>query len=385
VRVEILDGVSEVTPSQWDALVGADDPFVEWGFLSSLEASGSVGPTTGWEPVPVTLWHQDTLIGAVPAYLKSHSFGEYIFDFGWAQLSQQLGIPYYPKVVVGIPFTPATGQRILIHQAPQTLGLTEEAIIRALLEGIEELTQIRQAGSTHGLFLTEQEQHWFADYGGFVCRRTHQFQWLSGGERDFPDLLDQFRARVRKEVRRERKQLEASGLSFSFVDGHEADSDLIELLESGYRDTCFRRGGQPYLKPGFFRLLATRHGHRMKILVAHKNQGAVATALFFQKGDVLYGRYWGSVEDIPFLHFEMTCYRPLEYAIATGKKRYEAGAQGHHKLRRGLLARSTLSAHRFRHPALQQVIGRYLPREEEETLAEITWLNQHGPYRQVQK
>jgi predicted N-acyltransferase len=376
VRIRLLDGLGGVDAESWDALVGSDDPFVEHGFLRALETSGSVGEGTGWLPVHVTVWDGDRLVGALPLYEKDHSYGEYIFDWAWADAAMQIGIPYYPKLVSMVPVTPATGRRLLVaDDAPR------EQVVAALLEGVFEAMEAARASSAHLLFLNDREISEVVAAGRFHGRLTQQFHWHNDGYATFDDFLARFRSSSRKQVRRERRRVAEAGLDVRVLTGPELDDAGWRVLPRFYRDTCHRKGSYPYLSPTFFEHVRERIARRLVVAMAFRDGVPVAASINFEKGAHLYGRYWGCTEDWDMLHFELCYYRLIERAIERGMQRFEAGAQGRHKLRRGLLPSPVHSAHLMRHGLLDHAIGEYLPREAASVRRQIAELAERGPFR----
>jgi predicted N-acyltransferase len=379
IQVERVDGLGDVDPAAWDALTGADDPFLEHAFLWALEDTQCVGATgTGWTPRHLLARQGGTLVGAMPLYEKAHSYGEYIFDWSWANASQGAGVPYYPKLVSAVPFTPVTGRRLLL--APDAPG---EAVGSALMAGLGEAAEALDCWSAHVLFCTASERQTLGA-GGLLERVTHQYQWRNeDGWRAFSDYLAAMRSRPRKEIRRERRLAAESGLRFEWRTGEETEPADWDAMWHFYQDTTGRKHGSAYLTRAFFDRLGQELRHRVHLALAFEGSERVAGALFFEKGDRLIGRYWGTASDAPFVHFELCYYMPIERCLTQGMSRFEAGAQGDHKLKRGLLPRETHSASWFRAPGLGDAVGRYLVDERMGTAREIAWLLEHGPFRDV--
>lgn len=376
MRVRLVQSVGDVEPEAWDALAGDDDPFVEHAFLSVLEDSGSVGGRSGWDPTHVTVWDGARLVGALPLYVKEHSFGEYIFDWGWADAAARLGVDYYPKLVSMVPVTPVTGRRLLVAPDADRFRVVAE-IVRGCFEAADAL----RASSLHVNFLTEAEREDLAIHGRLMPRLSHQFHWTNEGWGCFDDYLAAFRSSQRKQVRRERRRVVEAGIDVSVRTGDAIATEDWDRAAFFYRVTCARYGSHAYLTPEFFELAAARLGHRAVIVRADKGGETVAATLNFEKGAHLYGRYWGSLEDYDALHFELCYYQLIERAIALGMRRFEAGAQGTHKLRRGLMPRRIWSAHWIRHPLLSAAVADFLPREAMSVQHRIAELAEHGPFR----
>ncbi len=360
----------------WNELVGADDPFVEHGFLSLLEQSGSVGPGSGWEPAHVTAWRGKRLIGALPLYLKTHSYGEYIFDWGWADAASRLGISYYPKLVAMVPVTPVTGRRFLF--AP---GEDPGTLVSRLIDGCFEVADATKSSSIHLLFLSPEEQAWVAADGRLMKRLSFQFHWRNEDYDTFDDFVGRFRSSMRKKLRKERRIASETGLRIDKLQGEEVTPSNWRTLERLYRATCGRKGSYPYLSQEFFELAPSALNGSPLVFAARDEGRIVAASLNFAKGGHVYGRYWGAAQRHDMLHFELCYYRLIEHAIDTGMRRFEAGAQGTHKLRRGLMPVPIHSGHWVRHPVLAQAVADFLPREAASVQEQIEELSHHGPFR----
>lgn len=379
MNTQLLKSVGEIAADAWDALSGASDPFAEHAFLLCLEDSGTVGPGSGWTPLHVTAWDDARLVGALPLYVKEHSYGEYIFDWAWAEASMRVGLPYYPKLVSMIPVTPVTGTRFLVAE-----DVDYDRVTSQLLAGCLEAAEQTKSSSVHLLFLTEKEQLAVQNHPEYMHRLSMQFHWTNRDFSSFEDYLSNFRASARKNVLRERKKAAASDLSLEVVDGAELNPSDWGLLRFFYQSTCARYGSHPYLTSEFFELLPERLAHRVVVALARSSDGVpVAASLNFEKGRHLYGRYWGALEDFDSLHFELCYYRLIERAIARGVKRFEAGAQGHHKLKRGLLPVPIYSCHWIRHPLLSNAVAEFLMRERLAVLDRIRCLEPQGPFHRT--
>jgi predicted N-acyltransferase len=376
LRLEFVSQIESIAASEWDAIAGPDDPFVEYAFLLALEQSGSVGEGSGWLPLHVVARDGGRLVGALPLYVKLHSYGEYIFDWRWAAASERAGLRYYPKLVAMVPFTPATGRRVLYAE-----DADPDAITRALVQGALSACEETGASSLHLLFLNAQERERLAPLTELMPRETVQFHWHNDGYQSFDDYLERFRAPLRKQVRRERKQVREAGLEVRVLAGPELGPREWKALYAFYVGTCERRGSGPYLTRRFFELLQRTHAERVVAAIAYRAGVPIAGTLNFEKGPHLYGRYWGCNEEYPSLHFECCYYALIERAIARGLRRFEAGAQGTHKLRRGLMPVAIHSLHQMAHPALRDALLSYLPREIDAARAEIADLALHGPFK----
>jgi predicted N-acyltransferase len=376
VRIELHADLSRIDPDAWDALTGDDDPFVEHAFLRTLETSGSVGGDTGWDPLHVTVWDGTALVAALPLYVKAHSYGEFIFDFAWANASMRAGLPYYPKLVSMTPFTPATGRRVL--RAP---GRAPGPLVAALLAGVRAAAEESHASSAHLLFVPEDERALFAEHPDFLERLTCQYHWHAAGDRSFDDYLGRFRAEVRKQVRKERRGIGERGLTVRVVPGLELADAEWDALDAFYRDTCDRKGSEAYLAPPFFRQLrGTRAAGRVVAALAYEGETLVAGTLNLEKGRHLYGRYWGCLAQYDALHFELCYYQLIERAIARGCVRFEAGAQGEHKIKRGLVPSPVYSLHWLAEPLLARAVRDFLPREAVAMRREMALLDAQSPF-----
>ncbi len=377
LRVELVPGIARIPAAAWDALVGQDDPFVEHAFLAALEASGTASHGSGWEPLHVVVRRGDTIVGALPLYLKDHSYGEFIFDWSWASASHRMGVPYYPKLVSMVPVTPATGTRVLLEPgAPDRVE-----IVRAITNGLFEAAERTGASSIHVLFLREEERDLLLAEPRLRPRLSHQFHWENPGYASFDDFVGRFRSAMRKQVRKERKRAQESGLDIRVLEGSELGDREWNALSRFYRDTCDRKGSPPYLTPELFLRLRESFAHRVVAALAYKGDAPVAGSLNFERGKHLYGRYWGCVEQYDSMHFELCYYRLIERAIAKGMTRFEAGAQGEHKLRRGLMPARVHSVHWVRDPTLRRAVDEFLPREAFAVERDIVELAPHGPFR----
>lgn len=353
----------------WDALAGGEDnPFVESAFLLTLERAGAVGPNTGWLPRYLLAREGERLVGAMPLYVRGDSYGEYIFDWGWADAAQRAGIRYYPKLTAAVPFTPATG--------PRLLGDARPALIAAALE----LQKRLGASSTHVLFCTPDE-HATLETAGWLPRLSMQFHWENAGWRDWQDFAAALTRKRRHEMNRERKQARTDGVEIRVLRGPELVDADWDALHGYYQDTVGKYGQHEYLNPGFWRLARTTLVDRVVAVIATRGGERIAGAFNLHKGKHLYGRYWGCHEEHRALHFEVCYYALIEWCLANGVTRFEAGAQGEHKLQRGFLPSLTYSAHQFAHPGLREAVGRFVAAEAERVRATIAAYGEHSPFK----
>jgi len=352
------------------------NPFITHDFLWSLEETSCSVPRTGWAPCHLALEDaNDGICGLVPAYLKNHSQGEYVFDHGWADAFERAGGRYYPKLQISVPFTPATGRRLLLKPGPDW-----EHRAALLAAGIRQAAEKFDASSAHLTFLPEDEAGFLEDQH-FLHRTDQQFHWANAGYGSFEDFLDALSARKRKTIRRERRDAAASGLTFEWVTGADITEDHWDAFFHFYMDTGSRKWGRPYLNRPFFSVVGERMAERILLVLARRGGRIIAGALNFIGSDTLYGRYWGAIEHLPFLHFEVCYYQAIDFAIAHGLAYVEAGAQGTHKLARGYLPVTTHSAHFIVHPGLRDAVARYLDQEREAVAEENEMLRQMAPFR----
>lgn len=378
--IKVLGAIAEVPAEHWDACAGADDPFARHAFLSALEDSGSVTAETGWQPRHLVAEDEaGTVVAAAPLYLKGHSYGEFVFDWGWADAYERAGGRYYPKLQAAIPFTPVTGRRLLIRQdLPEaTQGRLADALSAALVE----LAGRFGVSSVHVTFPTEAEWRRFGELG-FLLRTSKQFHWENKDYATFEDFLDGLASRKRKAIRKERRAVAESGVALSVLTGADITPAHWDAFYHFYRDTSDRKWGAAYLTRDFFSRLGRTMAESVVLVMAEDGGGFVGGALNLMGGGVLYGRYWGCVKDYRFLHFEACYYQAIDFAIANGLSRVEAGAQGPHKIQRGYLPIRTYSAHWITDPRFRGIIADFLDRERTETEQEMEGLASHSPFRQ---
>ncbi|CAI9119496.1 GNAT family N-acetyltransferase [Brytella acorum] len=369
--------IHEIDSALWNRCAGGDNPFVSHGFLSALEDSGSVGARTGWIPRHAVLRDQTGTIAAVaPLFGKGHSYGEYVFDQTWAQAYEQAGGRYYPKFQVAVPFSPVTGPRLLIDPAQPEPEILAHAMAEALAQACDELG----LSSIHATFCTATDQQRLVE-AGWLARYGLQYQWHNRDYRDFEDFLSALSSRKRKTLRRERRDAQACGLTFHTKQGHDITDADWRAFYRFYQSTVDRKWGNAYLTERFFPLLAARLGAQVVLMTAEHDGTPVAAALNIMGGGVLYGRNWGCEGQWPFLHFELCYYRAIEFAIAHGLSRVEAGAQGEHKIQRGYLPVLTRSTHHLRDPALRDAVANFLVSERDAIMAEKDALETLSPYR----
>jgi uncharacterized protein len=381
IIVRAAASIADVDAVAWDGLDHGTSPFLRHGFLRALEESGSIDAATarkrrsGWSGLYLLAEQAGRLVGGVAAYIKDHSYGEYIFDWGWANAAQRAGLRYYPKLVIAAPATPATGNRLLI--AP---GADAKAVAEALIAAVRAVADDTECSSIHWLFCTGAEQAQLCA-AGYFPRASMQYHWHNRGYQRFDDFLAQLKSRKRKQLRKEHERARAAIERLSWVTGAELDEAQLDDLDRFYRSTTDQHGGRDYLRPGFFHALARHLPDAMRMVEVIAGGKRVAGALFFETDRALYGRYWGADVQVDLLHFETAYYAGIERAIERRLPLFEAGAQGEHKLVRGFEPVPTYSAHWIRHPGLSAAITDYTQREAVAVAAEIAELAQRGPYR----
>ncbi len=373
--------IDDIDASTWDALANPDqatsNPFVSHAFLSALERSGSVGGRTGWRPCHLALEQGGRITGVAPCYLKTHSKGEYIFDYGWAEAYERAGGQYYPKLQMAVPFTPVPGPRFLV-------GVDDGAEVRErmLFAGAIALAQQTDASSVHATFLTEKEWE-RAGASGWLQRTDQQFHWQNAGYSSFEDFLASLASRKRKAVRKERSEALSAGVEIEHLTGQDISEAHWDAFFDFYLETGSRKWGRPYLNRRFFSLLGASMADRCLLVMVRREGNYIAGALNLIGGDCLYGRYWGAIEHHPFLHFEVCYYQAIEIAIARKLSRVEAGAQGEHKLARGYMPTPTYSVHWIADPSFRKAVARYLVEERDYMAQHRLALAEYGPYRKA--
>ncbi len=375
----LVASIADVEASAWDALANppgrAANPFVAHAFLLALEVSGSVGPGTGWRPAHILVEDGETLAAAAPAYVKTHSQGEYVFDHGWADAFERAGGRYYPKLQIAVPFTPAPGPRFLARDDDARRALIEAAAAVAAQNGLS---------SVHATFLAEDEWR-LAGETGWLQRMDRQFHWANDGYASFDDFLARLSSDKRKNLRKERRRALENGVEIEWITGPTLTEDHWDAFFTFYMDTGGRKWGSPYLTRAFFSEIGARMADAVLLVMAKREGRYIAGALNFIGGDTLYGRNWGAVEHHPFQHFECCYYQAIDFAIAHDLSRVEAGAQGEHKLLRGYAPSPTYSAHFITHPGLRRAVADYLERERDAVADDIEILAGHLPFRAAER
>ncbi|MEA3061726.1 MAG: uncharacterized protein QOJ94_1507 [Sphingomonadales bacterium] len=371
VIARIGRGAGGFEAAEWDACAGTGNPFLTHAFLSALEESGSATARTGWQPAPIAIDGPDGAPAAVaPAYVKSHSQGEYVFDHSWAQAWEQAGGDYYPKLQIAVPFTPVPGRRLLTR---------DPALAPQLIAAAEAVVEQNGFSSAHATFIAAEEVGLF-EAAGWLIRADTQFHWSNPGYASFDDFLGALSSRKRKAIRKERASA-LEGLTVEHLTGAAITEAHWDAFWTFYQDTGSRKWGRPYLTRSFFSLIGERMADRILLVFALFEGRPIAGALNLIGADALYGRYWGTIAEVPGLHFEICYYQAIEAAIARGLKRVEAGAQGAHKLARGYAPVPTWSAHFIPNPSFRRAVAQFLEREREAVAREIDALAERAPFR----
>jgi predicted N-acyltransferase len=375
LKARVIRNIDAVEPAAWNALTGGRYPYLRHEFLSALEKHGCLGREVGWLPRHLLLEDADKrLIAAGPMYLKLNSFGEFVFDWSWANAYQQAGLDYYPKLVIAAPFTPATGPRILIAPEHQCAELYAR-FIDAAIDVAHEL----DVSSVHWLFAVDAP---LLKSQRLLKRVDFQFHWRNENYRDFDDFLSRLNSKRRKQIRKERRDVAAAGVTLERISGERVDDKMWKAFHDLYTSTFAKHGNYPALTLDFFRRIAATMGEQVLLVLASRRNKPIAAAFFLVGEDTLYGRYWGSFEDIPGLHFEACYYQGLDYCIARGLQRFEPGAQGEHKISRGFLPTPTYSMHWIADRRFRSAIARFLDAETGYMDKQLAELNAHSPYKE---
>ncbi len=377
-RTRIVSALSEIGQPQWDALIQVQDyanPFLSFAFLDALHESGCASVKSGWQPQFLTIWRKeqdkDDLVAALPLYVKSHSYGEYVFDWAWADAYERNGLEYYPKLLSAIPFTPVTGSRLL---ARDTEAMT------ALIAALSAVQESNAFSSTHILY-PPPEQAEILQASGFMLRTGIQFHWLNAGYRDFDEFLETLERKKRKNIRAERRKVHDAGVTFRHVSGRDANEDDWIFFKRCYDHTYAAHRSTPYLNLDFFQRIGNTMPQNILLIIAEQNGQAIASSLLIHDEQTVFGRYWGALKHIDCLHFETAYYQPLEFCIANNMACFEGGAQGEHKMARGFLPQKTWSAHWLAHAAFSDAIEDFLKRETGGIASYMDELNERNPFK----
>lgn len=375
MQVKVVDSIAAISERDWDRLAGPRYPFLKHSFLHAAESTGCVADATGWQPRHIAIYDRGKkLVAAMPLYEKSHSWGEFVFDWAWAQAYQRAGLSYYPKLISAIPFTPAPAPKLL-HAGP-----VDAAYPALLLDTAIGLAGDSGCSSLHIQFPVAEELR-ALQAAGLMLRKDCQFHWHNQGYRSFDDFLATFSSAKRKKAKRDRRHVSEQGITFRWLHGGETDRNIWKEVHELICLTFLRRGAMPYYDIEFFLALAARQPDNILIVLAEQNANTIAAAVFYEGAETLYGRYWGSSADYNALHFETCYYQGIEYCIARGKKIFEPGTQGEHKISRGFVPVTTWSAHWLERPEFFQAIGHYLDDEKQHIDRYIEAVGTHSPYR----
>ena len=378
----VFDDMDAIAPALWDGLLAqqpAPTPFMRHAYLSAMASSGSATPETGWTLQLISLWQDNTLAAACPVYLKSHSRGEYVFDWAWAEAYERHGLAYYPKALVAPPFTPVPGTRLLA---------VDEQARWALVQALQAWCESRQLPSLHVLFADPQDLAACAR-AGWLQRQQVQFHWQNQGWQDFDDCLGSLNQEKRKKIRQERRKVHDAGVTFRALQGQAITPEAWAFAQRCYQQTYWEHGNPPYLQPGFFEQMREQMPANWLLFVGERQGQPMAMSLIGLQVDaqglpgVAYGRYWGALERVDCLHFEACYYQPIAWCIAHGVQRFEGGAQGEHKMARALLPTPTVSAHWLAHPGFAEAVQRYLEREGQGIDAYLDELQLHSPMKRA--
>jgi len=376
MNISIIDDLSLICAEQWNSLQLADNPFVRHEFLSGLEQHHCLGQERGWQPCHIIIQDDhNKLIAAAPAYLKSHSWGEFVFDWAWADAYERAGEHYYPKLIIASPFSPVTGARLLTHPSQNQHNLQAQLLAAAV-----EFAQQQQLSSIHTLFHLASEipreaaQHWHA-------RPGYQFHWSNQNYIDFDDFLSKFSSSKRKNIRKERRKVTDANITIRVLHNHEIEAEHMAAMHQFYSNTCHEKNNMAWLTVEFFEHLRQTLAQHLVLFLAYSNEKVIAGSLCFRNKKQLWGRYWGSNGDYDGLHFEACYYRPLEYCIEQDIQQFEPGAQGEHKISRGFLPTATHSSHWIADPRFDQAIGQHLIHERAHTLKAMNELSERSPYK----
>lgn len=376
ITTKIIESLAEVSAADWNALAGNDYPFTRYEFLIALENNGAVGKEFGWLPHFFLAYKNETLVGALPAYVKFNSYGEFVFDWAWADAYQQNNLRYYPKLVSSIPYTPATGPRLLIADGTYYNEISDVLVAAAL-----EFANKTNLSSFHCLFTNKKDTGYFSQHPDFMMRLGCQFHWTNNNYENFSAYLEKFTSKKRKQIKRERRIVKEQNIEFEIVNGYQATDEHWTIYHRLYESTFERKSGIPTLSESFFREIAGSMPENIVLVMAKHENKYIASAFNLKGSDTLYGRHWGCSENFDNLHFEACYYQGLDYCISHNLKYFEPGAQGEHKIARGFMPTQTWSAHWIAHPQFSQAISNFLNHETQGMLHYISELNDHSPFK----
>jgi hypothetical protein len=376
MNITVSDTLKDINAADWNRLIGDDNPFARHEFLSAMEKHGAVGEQFGWIPQYLLAYQDDLLVGAAPMYLKDNSYGEFVFDWSWADAYARHGLDYYPKLVVAIPYTPATGNRLFIHP-----GHDRKVIAGALVEHALQHAQKLGVSSLHWLFTDETDTQLFKQHPDFMMRLGCQFHWHNQGYQSFEHYLESFRSSKRKKIRRERKYVQEQNIGLKILSGNEISEQQWDTYHQFYTSTFARKSGIPTFSKSFFQEIGETMPENIVLVMADYNNQYVASAFNVRGARSLFGRHWGCLAEFHSLHFEACYYQGLEYAINHGLQRFEPGAQGEHKISRGFLPTATWSAHWIANPEFRHGIQQFLRQETNGMQHYIKALTEHSPFK----
>ena len=384
MHIEVHNSLQEIPSKQWNALIPNGYPFLYHEFLYGLELTQCTTASTGWKGhhvVAYTDQTRETIIAALPCYLKTHSYGEYIFDWAWADAYQRAGLPYYPKLSCAIPFTPVTGPRWMISSSTPS-SLDKQKVQEALIEKLTDCANSMNISSIHFLYTTEEDNEQLNRHD-FIKRHSSQFQWENHNYKDFADFCAQLSSKKRKNINRERRRVTDANVTYQWFNAETLSTEVMETMFRFYCRTIRRYGAQQYLTQTFFEHIQQTLSAKTHVLLAYHEEQAIAGGIYYSSDDALYGRYWGASDDFHSLHFETCYYQPIEYCIQNNIQRFEAGAQGEHKLSRGLLPVTTYSMHKLLDQRFHDAIMDYIGDEAQHIERYNQLLNQHSPFKEI--
>lgn len=376
IKIKTIDSLRHVSAEQWNHIAGEQFPFGRYEFLIALENNGAVGKEFGWIPHFFLAYDENKLVGALPAYIKFNSYGEFVFDWAWADAYQQNGLRYYPKLVTSIPYTPATGPRLLIKSQQQYKEIAD-----ALTEAALQFAQKNQLSSYHCLFTSQRDTEYFKNHPEFMMRLGCQFHWSNNSYTSFTHYLEHLTSKKRKQIKRERRIVKEQEIEFEILNGNDASDEHWDIYHRFYESTFERKSGMATLSKKFFKEIAHTMPENIVLVLAKQKNEYVASAFNLKGTDTLYGRHWGCFEEFDNLHFEACYYQGLEYCIDNRLQHFEPGAQGEHKIARGFMPTKTWSAHWIAHPQFSESIKHFLNHETQGMLTYIDELNQHSPFK----
>lgn len=390
MHIVVHDQLNKIDAQKWNQLIDDNNPFLRHEFLNGLEETGCVSPKHGWQPQHITVYSQDRskLLGAMPCYIKDHSYGEYIFDWSWVNAYHRHGIEYYPKLSNAVPFTPATGPRILVLPSLDSSALDNQdinanTVINALVNQAIALTEEHGLSSCHSLFNTSQQADQFATHG-FLQRHSTQFHWRNQNYQSFDEFLAGMSSKKRKNIKRERRRVLETGVQYRWLSGPDLNPEAAQKMHGFYSKTIAYYGAQSYLNQDFFHYIAQHFAQHTLFLFAEYDGKTIAGGLYFKSDNTLYGRYWGALANFHSVHFETCYYQAIDWCIKHGYQSFEAGAQGEHKLARGLEPTITYSSHWINHPEFRQAIGDFVTSEQAHINDYQAAMQQHTPFKKTE-